>query len=302
MKLTDLLSEARVLVPLPAKTLPEAVRALIEACVADGKVGDRERLETVVREAWPEDTVSMGPNAFLPHFRTDAVPALVVALGVSPAPIRREPKSRRQARLVLLIVAPPGEASTYLQAVAGFARALSEPEVVTGLLAARSAREVLENPALNNIALEGQLLVRDIMSTEVKTVGPDTPLREAAGILVQHNLEALPVVAEGGEVVGLISNGELLRYLVPAYVQRVNTGKTVSARKVGGRVVTDPGQLPVREAMSRNVFCLSEDQTVAEAATLMTNKELDRFPVVREGVITGFLTRADIVRKLIGRS
>ncbi|MGH7702209.1 MAG: CBS domain-containing protein, partial [Gemmatimonadales bacterium] len=62
-----------------------------------------------------------------------------------------------------------------------------------------------------------------------------------------------------------------------------------------------PGQLPVREAMSRNVFCLSEDQTVAEAATLMTNKELDRFPVVREGVITGFLTRADIVRKLVGR-
>jgi len=234
------------MVPLPAKTLPEAVRVLIKACAADGKVGDRERLETVVRKAWPEDTVLMGPHAFLTHFRTDAVPALVVALGVSPTPIRREPKSRRQARLVLLIVAPPGEASTYLQAVAGFARALAEPEVVAGLLAARSAREVLENPALNHITLEGQLLVRDIMSTEVKSVRPDTPLREAAGILVQHHLEALPVVAEGGEVVGLISNGELLRYLVPAYVQRVTTGKTVSARKAGGQVVTDPGQLPVR--------------------------------------------------------
>ena len=40
-----------------------------------------------IRESWPEDTMSLGPHAWLPHFRTDAVPALVVALGIAPAPI-----------------------------------------------------------------------------------------------------------------------------------------------------------------------------------------------------------------------
>jgi CBS domain-containing protein len=241
----------------------------------------------------------MGPNAFLPHFRTDAVPAPVAALGVTPAPIRPEPKSHRQARLVLLVLAPPGDAPAYLQIVAAFARALAQPEIVAALLAAQSSDEVLGNAALQDIVLEGPLLVRDIMTTRVYTVGPDTPLAEAAARLLRHNVEALPVVGSGGEVMGMISNGELLRYLVPSFVQRVNTGKSRALRKVAGKAV-DPGQIPVREAMVRNVFCLSEDQTVAEAATLMTNKEMVRFPVVSDGVLTGFLTRADVVRKLVG--
>ena len=93
----------------------------------------------------------------------------------------------------------------------------------------------------------------------------------------------------------------MLRYLVPIYVQQVHTGKVPAVRRAGGKIVRDPRQLPVREAIARNVFCLSEDQTIAEAASLMAHKNLDGFPVVREGILTGFLTRSDIVRKVIGR-
>ncbi len=302
MKPPTLLSPSRVVVPLPAKTLAEAVRVLIEACVADGAVRDPEKLSTVVSESWPEDTLSMGPNAFLPHFRTDAVDGVVVALGVAPGPIRRGPKAPRQARVVLLVVAPPREAAAYLQVIAAFARALGQPEVVAALHHARSAAEVLAIPGLDQIALEGQLTVRDVMTAPVVSVGLDTPLGEAARLLMQHGFEALPVVGDRGEVVGLVTNAELLRYLLPAYVQRVNTGKSPAVRKVGGRIVADPRQLPVREAMVRNVVCVPEDQTLSDAASLMANKDLDRIPVVRDGVLTGMLTRADIVRKLIGRA
>jgi CBS domain-containing protein len=47
------------------------------------------------------------------------------------------------------------------------------------------------------------------------------------------------------------------------------------------------------------VLCLSEEQTLSEVATLMNNKDVERFPVVREGVVVGFLTRADLVRRLL---
>jgi CBS domain-containing protein len=52
--------------------------------------------------------------------------------------------------------------------------------------------------------------------------------------------------------------------------------------------------------MSRTVLCLSEDQTLTEVANLLNNKDVDRFPVVREGRVVGFLTRADLVRRLLG--
>jgi len=302
VRLSELLAPARVLVPLPARTLEEAVRLLIQACVADGKVTDPARLEATVRDAWPEDTVAMGTHAVLPHFRSDAVTSVVAALGLCPEPIRPAPKAPRAVRIVLMVIAPPGEAAAYLQAVAAFARALAQPETVATLLQAHSAADVFAIPGLRDVSLEGPLLVRDLMTTTVVSVTPDTPLGEAAALLLQHRIQALPVVGGAGEVLGVVSHGELIRYLVPSYVQRVNTGKIMAARKVGGKIVTDVAQLPVREAMSRNVLCLSEDQTIADAATLMANKDIERFPVVREGVLTGFLTRADIVRKLVGNS
>jgi CBS domain-containing protein len=52
--------------------------------------------------------------------------------------------------------------------------------------------------------------------------------------------------------------------------------------------------------MDRSVLCLAEDQSVADVAALMLSREVDRFPVTRDGALVGFLTRGDIVRKLLG--
>ena len=142
VKLADLLSPRRVVVPLPAATLEEGMRVLMDACVADGRVSDALRLDQAVRESWPEDSMSLGPHAWLPHFRTDAVPALVVALGIAEAPIAgsgREADGREgtDPRMILMIVAPPRDNARYLQTVAAFARVLARPDVAEAMLAAR---------------------------------------------------------------------------------------------------------------------------------------------------------------------
>jgi CBS domain-containing protein len=299
VRLTDLLSPRRVIVPLPATTLEEGMHLLIDACKADGRVSDSMRLDEVIRESWPEDTMSIGPHAWLPHFRTDAVPSLVVALGIAREPMTGRDLGTAALPMILLIVAPPGEAPAYLQTVAAFARALARPEVAEQLLAARSAEEVLALPSLREIELQGQLLVRDIMTARIPAVRPDTSLAEAADLLVSSRVGAVPVVAESGELVGMLSHRELLRYLVPAYVQRMTTGEVpAGAAKV--KVATDPQSTPVREVMARNVLCVSEEQSVAEVAQLLASKDVERVPVVQDGILRGFLTRADIVRKVLG--
>lgn len=300
MRLTDLLSSRRIIVPLPATTLEDGMRLLIDACKADGRVSDPERLDEVIRESWPEDTMSIGPHAWLPHFRSDAVPSLVVALGIAREPMTGRDMGAAALPMILLIVAPPGEAAAYLQTVAAFARALARPEVAEQLLAARSAEDVLRLAALRDIELQGQLLVRDIMTARIPAVRPETSLAEAARLLVSSQVGAVPVVAESGELVGLLSHRELLRYLVPAYVQRMTTGE-VPAVAANAKAAADPRSTPVREAMARNVLCVSEEQSVAEVAQLLASKEVERVPVVQDGILRGFLTRADIVRKMLGQ-
>ncbi len=297
MTLADLLSPRRVVVPLPAATLEEGLRVLVDACVADGRVGDPIRLDQAIRESWPEDTMSLGPHAWLPHFRTDAVRGLVVALGIAAEPIAAGahaapagPAPAAEPRMILLIVAPPRDSAAYLQAVAAFARALARPDVAEALLAARSPTDVLALPALGELKLEGQLLVRDVMRSEVAALRPDETLDAAARQLERLNVEALPVVGEGGQLLGMLSHRELLRELAPGYVQRV-TAAAAPRAKVGPRLV--------RDAMARSVLCVSEDQTLADAAHLLSTREVERVPVVEEGVLRGVLTRADLARRLL---
>lgn len=300
MKLGDILNPAHVVVPLRAATVREATEKLAEQLIAAGAVGDPHRLTAVLQNTWPEDMVSVGEHAFLPHFRTEAVRELITAVGVSPTPIRWEKDPHRTARVVLLVVAPPRETPTYLQVLGTLARALAAPETVLALLAAKTPEQVATVGALADVELPGQLTVRDVMTTRVHSVGPEARLGEAARFMMEQDLRALPVVDEGGGLLGIVTHRELLRHLIPSYVQRSKSGKfraitPASAERGSG----DPRDLPVRDAMARAVLCLSEDQTLAEVANLMQNKDVDRFPVVREGKVVGFLTRADLIRRLV---
>ena len=302
MKLKDVVDPQHVIVPLAAQTVKEATERLAERLIATGAVGEGEanRLNAVIRNAWPEDMVSVGEHAFLPHFRTEAVRKLVTAVGISTTPIRWEKDPHRSARIVILIVAPPRETPTYLQVVGGFARILSDPETVLALLAAKTPEQVAQIGALDAVELPSHLTVRDLMTPDVLAAHPDQSLGDVARLMIEKDVRAIPVVDEGGALVGMVTHRELLRYLIPDYIQRTKSGEFRAASKAQlQRGTADPRELPVKDVMARAVLCLAEEQTLSDVANLMNSKDVDRFPVVRAGVVVGFLTRADLIRRLV---
>lgn len=298
MNLRGLLAAERTLVPLPVATLEEAVERLLQACVASGAVRDPARLAADVRGTRPADAVTAFPGAFLPHYRTEAVDRLVAALAVTAQPVAAAGRGGRQARLVLLLLAPPRAATPYLQAVAAFGRILQRPEAVAALSAAPDPASALALPAFEEASPAGPLLVRDVMTTPVRSLRPEQPLQEAAGELLRLGVEAMPVVGPAGEVLGLFSHEALLRFLLPRQADWAGIGP----QRAAAPAATDPAPeaLTVRDVMTRRVLCVAEDQTAAEVVQLLVAKQIDRIPVVREGALTGFLTRADLVRRLLG--
>jgi len=298
MRLIELLDRDRIVVPLDVSNLWDAADVLTATLVATGVVADEERFRTVVPSALPRDVVTVG-RAFLLHLRSDAVKRLAAAVGVAPAPIKRYPDSEQAARIVLLLVAPPRESSAHLRALAALARAMSRREVVDAILNATGPDEVLASAPLSDLEVPGYLTVRDIMSPRRLSLRPDTPLGEASRLMVAHQVDALPVVSDEDEVLGLVTHQELLKHLLPAYVKRESTGEFRVARRTGGG--GDPHATPVRDVMDRSVLCVTEDQTLADVANIMIARNIERFPVVREGQLIGFLTRGDIVRRLFGR-
>ena len=304
MRLQDVVEQQHCIVPLSAETVREATERLAERLVASGGsvVAEPNRLNAVIRNAWPEDMVSVGEHAFLPHFRTEAVRKLATAVGVSLTPIRWEKDANRSARIVILIVAPPREAPTYLQVVGAFARLLSDPATVLAILAAKTPEQLVNIGALQNVELPTHLAVRDLMTPHVLSARPEQSLGDVARMMMDKDVRALPVVDDNGSLVGMVTHRELLKYLIPDYLQRTKSGKfraMPASMAAGHQSGGDPRGLPVKDVMSRAVLCLSEDQTLTDVANLMNNKDVDRFPVVREGIVVGFLTRADLIRRLV---
>ena len=294
MRLRDVLAPERIVVPLGARSLQEAGDVLFERLASAHGVLDVGKLRRRVAERRAEDAVAMGDRAFLLHYRTGAVGQLVVALGVARTPICRQTgeEGEQCARIVIMVAAPPRHAARYLQVVGGFARLLRNDAVMEAVLEAPDPEALMALAPFTEYRLPEQLAVRDVMSEKPLTVSVDAPLKEVARTLVRTGLGALPVVDEDQRVIGMVSEREVIRYLL--HVQAF-TGPDA-------RVASPPasGAKTVRDVMTRQVLCVAPEQPIAEVAALMSNKDVDRVPVVREGRLVGFLTRGDIVRKLIG--
>lgn len=280
-----------MLAPLDVDTVHAAVSALAARLRETGDVPRPERLEGAFAENRIRDVIHVGDRVLLPHLRTDAVDRLVVALGVAPRPLAVGQRDAGGAQVVVLVLAPPAANDLYLQTVAALARALRQDETVDRLAAARTPDEVLAIAEIRDLTVQPRLLVRDVMSPRVFRVSPDTPVRELLHLASTHRLRAVPVVGEDREVLGMVTDRDLLRHLLPLAL-RPGDGPAHGA--------ASPDGLTVRDIMSRSVMCISEEQGLAEVASVMVNKDVERLPVVHEGKLTGFLTRGDILRKLFG--
>jgi CBS domain-containing protein/mannitol/fructose-specific phosphotransferase system IIA component (Ntr-type) len=295
MHLSALFPESRCVVPLKSQTVIDAALELAHLLDQQKLLVSIDRLIERIEEARPEDIIGLADRAFVLHYRTDAATELVGAIGIAPKSLRRDlgdGDEYQLARLVTLVIAPPKSAARNLQVVGSLARFLASPERVSALLGASSPSALSKATELAAWSIRSELTVRDLMSTSPRTIAPDTPVRSAVLDMVRAGVGGLPVVDEENRVVGMLSEKELLRHLLSHYLPRA-----------GGNSPAPPpasARRTVRDVMTRQVLCVAPEQPLAEVASLMLNKDVDRVPVVKHGQLVGFLTRGDIVRKLIG--
>ncbi|MCL6500276.1 MAG: CBS domain-containing protein, partial [Firmicutes bacterium] len=129
----------------------------------------------------------------------------------------------------------------------------------------------------------GRLRVRDVMTSPAVTVKGDTPVKEVAEVLLRHRISGVPVVSESGELVGILTEADLLY-------------KELPEEKGGWWFRPDPQGLRKREGvvardlMSWPVITVEEDTPLREAARLMARHRVNRLPVVRGGQVVGSTT------------
>jgi CBS domain-containing protein len=135
--------------------------------------------------------------------------------------------------------------------------------------------------------------VGDLMTTEVMTIGPDAPLKEAATIMVRSGVSGLPVVDDQRRVVGIITEADF----VTAEAER-SWGRQRRRLLAGLFDDSQPKKArSVGDAMTRNPHGIDRESTVTEAARKMTELGVKRLPVLLpDGTLDGIISRADVMR------
>lgn len=254
-------------------------------------IHDMAEVEELLERSRPRDVVAVGRGVVLPHFRTEAVDSVVVSLGVAKQPLDASGSGLdTEPRVVVLILAPPSAATLYLQTVAALARLLSDDDVVHAITNARSAQEIAQLPQLQKLYIEPQLRVRDVMSRDVTTIRPVAPIRSVVDLMVERKVRAVVVVSETQQVLGILTEWDVMRAMVP-HIPRV--GEETEEEEAADMVV--------RDVMTRSVLCVDEEMGLPEAVNLMINKNAEQCPVVDDGQLVGILLRSEIIRKLFAR-
>src|SRR5262249_39129027 len=134
---------------------------------------------------------------------------------------------------------------------------------------------------------------RDLMSSDVVSVAPATPLREVAKTLVRHGISAVPVVDDSGTLVGMVSEGDLVGRKKTERESRSEWWlmRLAEGEPLAGQFL-DHLQSPLavaREVMSSPVVTVDEGTHLDEIASLMATHRVKRLPVVRDGRIVGLM-------------
>jgi CBS domain-containing protein len=139
---------------------------------------------------------------------------------------------------------------------------------------------------------------KDIMTANVISVSEDSPVHEVVGLLLKYRISAVPVVDSARKVVGIVSEGDLLRpegasragTKRPWWLEAVFAGQTVTYEKAQGRTAG--------AVMTLNVFTVDEDTPLNEIAELLERHHIKRVPVLSDGRLTGIVSRANLLHGL----
>ena len=144
------------------------------------------------------------------------------------------------------------------------------------------------------------MLARDIMTTDVFTLSPNASVPEAAKLLIERRIGGAPVVDGQGRVVGIVSEGDLIRR-AELGTEREWSGwrEFLMAKRTLAHEFIRSHATRVADIMTAPVWTVTETQPLADLAELFEKKSIRRAPVVRDGRLAGIVSRADMVRALL---
>ena len=151
----------------------------------------------------------------------------------------------------------------------------------------------------------GKVVAKDVMKREIISVLPETPVKEIARLMIDNKISALPVVNKFNEIVGVVSEGDLISKVVKPHEPGLMTylfhaavassNEVLDYRKAMARWNAQTAE----EAMTSPAICVSPEDTVEKVGHVMLDDKVKRVFVAEEGHLLGVISRSVFVELLL---
>ena len=150
------------------------------------------------------------------------------------------------------------------------------------------------------------LKAKDIMTTKVVTVHPDTKIEQAGKLLLENHFNGLPVVDQEGRLKGIICQDDLIvqqrKFPIASVFTILDGIISLTSQKALEKEIQKLAATIVAQAMTPDPITVDPQTTVEEIATLMVKKNIHTLPVVEKGELVGIIGKEDILRTIMPSS
>ncbi len=142
------------------------------------------------------------------------------------------------------------------------------------------------------------LKAKDFMKKDVITIRPEATVEELARLLIEHRISGAPVMDDKKNVIGIVTENDLInqnkRLHIPTVISLFDAFFVLGSGKIEEEIKKMTA-VTVEEICNKKVVSITEETSLEEIATIMSEKKIHLLPVLRDGIVVGIVGKADVV-------
>ena len=299
LKLSSFFTEKHVICHLEGADRDACLVKLVDLLAADRRIKNAtEAMKAVlVREQILSTVLTAGLG--IPHARLEEIDELIIAVATSRNGVNFGASPANPTRVVVLILAPVSQPGVYLQALAAIATLFAKDDVIERVSRLTNPREVWEFFDKGEGTLPKYAAARDIMATSFECLRTTDYLEHAIDLFCYRHLFDIPVVDEDGDLVGVLTEEQLLKLALPDYILWLQDLSPILQFEPFVEILKHEKTLRVAEVMSGDVVTVPEDAPAIQVARVIMRREVRAVMVTRGKKLVGVITLSDFLTKVL---
>ncbi len=145
--------------------------------------------------------------------------------------------------------------------------------------------------------------IKEIMKTDVYTVSDEATIKDVLQVLVESKTSGLPIVNAKQQVVGFISDGDIMKFIAKQNPRIIDMTSFITVwydTESFEKKLHDLMDLSVMELATTKLVSVETDYDIDEVAKVLGEKKIKKVPVLEDGKLAGVISRSDILRYILG--